>query len=306
MSVLVVGSIMTDLVTTCNRSPKLGETVLGTSFRISFGGKGANQAIAVKRMESEVKFIGCLGNDDFGRNYLKKLAEEGFDTSLIKISKTKPSGVSLITIEKDGLNRIIINPGANLDFTSDELNKYDYLVKESDYVLTQFEMADEIVNQIYDLCRKYNKPLIINPAPAKDFEKRILNGLYCITPNEIELAFIVKKELLSIDDYINASNELIKLGCENVICTLGDRGSLLVNKNETKLIPAHKVKAIDTVGAGDTYTGTLVAMLDKGYTLMDSMKMATLASALEVQKEGALDAIPTFNDVKTFVKTCGK
>ena len=301
MSVLVVGSFVVDCVATCKRAPEAGETVVGDSYNTYLGGKGANQAFAAIRMQSKTTMVGCIGNDGFGKQFLEVLNNEGFDTSYIKISNEHSTGVSLVTVEHSGQNRICMTPGANLDYTVEDLNKLEELISNSDVIVTQLEMQYEIAAQLARLAKKHHKKMILNPAPARALDDEILDGLYCITPNETELGIIINKKIETMDEYIEGAKELLKKGCQNVIVTLGKSGSLLVNKDGSILVPAYVVKAIDTVGAGDSFTGSLSAMIDQGKSLKEAMEIATAVAALEVQTKGAIPAMPYKEEVINFI-----
>ncbi len=303
MSVLVVGSFVTDLVATTKRAPQGGETVIGTSFNTSYGGKGANQAIAVKRFNGKVSMAGALGKDNYGNEFLNLFKKEGIDTKLVK-QVDYSTGCSVIVIDEKGQNRIVMTPGANLKFDENDLKVVSEYINENkpNYVIAQFEMSDTVVKSLAKMCNESKTKLVVNPAPAKEIEDEVLEKLYLLIPNETELGIIVKKELTTDAQYIEAAKELTNKGVENVIVTLGDRGSLLVNKNEIYFQSAYKVKAIDTVGAGDTFIGTLVSALDQGYTIKEAMKFGSGASAIEVTKRGAIAAIPLANDVFEFLK----
>lgn len=301
MSVLVVGSFVVDCVATCKRAPEAGETVVGDSYNTYLGGKGANQAFAAIRMQSKTTMVGCIGNDGFGKQFLEELNKEGFDTSYIKVSNEHSTGVSLVTVEHSGQNRICMTPGANLDYTVEDLNKLEDLISNSDVIVTQLEMKYEIAAQLARLAKKHNKKMILNPAPAVLLDDEIINGLYCITPNETELGIIINQKIETMEDYIKGAKVLLEKGCQNVIVTLGKSGSLLVNKEGTTLVPAYVVKAIDTVGAGDSFTGSLSAMIDQGKSLKEAMEIATAVAALEVQKSGAIPAMPYKEEVINFI-----
>lgn len=301
MSVLVVGSFVTDLMAMCERAPEAGETVHGISFESFLGGKGANQAVACKRMGANVTMVGCVGDDIFGENFVSFFKTEGFDVNNIKKSTSAKTGCSLVTVETSGQNRICMVAGANMDYSSAELNKIENLIKQADVVVTQCEMREEIVDGLAVLCKKHNKKFILNPAPARTFADETLSSVYVITPNETELGIIIGRELTADEDYISAAKSLLKKGVRNVIVTLGSRGSLLVNENVTKFTPSFKVKAIDTVGAGDSFTGSLSAFIDEGIDIEKAIVMSTAVGALSVQKRGAIPSMPSRAEVAAFL-----
>ena len=306
MSVVIVGSFITDAIATCKVAPKGGETVRGLSFNTYLGGKGANQAVAAKRMGSDTIMVGALGDDNFGHAFIECLKKEGFDTSYIEIDKNSPTGISLVTVEESGQNRIVMTPGANMTYDYKLLSKLENKIKEASCVVTQCEMTIDCVIELYRLCKKTGTKYIVNPAPALKLPEEILNGIYLLTPNETELGIQVGKNPTTLDEFIECSKELIDKGVQNVIVTLGENGSLLVNKDGYKHFPPYKVKPVDTLGAGDSFTGSLSAMIDQGYSLEESIKVATAVAALEIQKPGGIPAMPYKEDVFNFIKEMGK
>lgn len=305
MSVLVVGSFIVDCVATCKRAPEAGETVVGDSYNTYLGGKGANQAFAAIRMGSKTTMVGCVGNDGFGKQFFETLEAEGFDTSVVKVSQNNSTGVSLVTVEHSGQNRICMTPGANLDYYVEDLDKLEDLIKESDIIVTQLEMRYDIAAHLAKLAKKHGKKFILNPAPAREIDDEVISSCYIMTPNETELGIIINRKIETMDEYIEGAKVLLEKGCQNVIVTLGTVGSLLVNKDGHKLVPAFKVKAVDTVGAGDSFTGSLSAMLDQGREMLDAMQIATAVAALEVQRKGAIPAMPYREEVFKFLEEKG-
>ena len=292
MSVLVVGSFVVDLVATCDRAPEAGETLTGKSFNIYLGGKGANQAVAAKRMGADVTMVGCIGNDIFGDDFVRTFENEGLSTDYILRTDADRTGCSLVTLETSGQNRICMTPGANLHYSVADLLAVEGLVKSANVVVTQCEMQPEIVDELAKLCKKYGKKFILNPAPARTFDDETLSACYVISPNETELGVIVGRTLDTDEDYISAAKELLAKGVQNVVVTLGSRGSLLVNATQTTFVPAMKVKAVDTVGAGDSFTGSLAAFTDEGKDVLSAMKLSTIVGGLQVQKHGAIPSMP--------------
>ena len=305
MSVLVVGSFIVDCVATCKRAPEAGETVVGDSYNTYLGGKGANQAFAAKRMGAHTYMVGAVGNDGFGKQFFETLDAEGFDSSVVKVSGNNSTGVSLVTVEHSGQNRICMTPGANLDYEPNELYGLVDIIKECDYIVTQCEMQYSIVVELAKIAKKYGKKLILNPAPARHIDDEVIFSCYIMTPNETELGIIINRKIETMEEYIEGAKVLLEKGCQNVIVTLGTVGSLLVNKDGHSLIPAFKVKAIDTVGAGDSFTGSLSAMLDEGRSILESMQIATAVAALEVQRKGAIPAMPYREEVFKFLEEKG-
>ncbi len=305
MSIVIVGSFVVDCIATCFRAPEAGETLIGNSFNTYLGGKGANQAFAAKRMGSEVFMAGALGNDSFKGEFIEAMQKEGMPTNLIKEYDTS-TGVSSVLVDSTGQNRICMVPGANMCYNSDNLKEIIKYIEKSNVVVTQFEMQEEVAYELIRICRRLNKRLILNPAPAHKIPNELLKDLYCITPNETELGILIDEKLATIDDYKRGARKLLALGVKNVIVTLGTMGSLLVNEDGEVLIPAFRVKAIDTLGAGDSYTGSLASMLDQNKSLREAIEIATAVAALEVQRPGGIPAMPYKEEVLSFLAKEGK
>ncbi len=306
MSVIVVGSFITDCIATCKVAPKGGETVRGLSFNTYLGGKGANQAVASIRMGSDTLMLGAVGDDNFGHAFIDCLKNEGFDTNYIVVDKKNPTGTSLVTVEESGQNRIVMTPGANTAYDYNLLKNYENEIKNANCVVTQCETTLDVVVELSRLCKKHNVKYIVNPAPALKLPDEVLDGLFLLTPNENELGIQIAKNPETLDEYIAGAKEMLKKGVKNVIVTLGVNGSLLVNNDGTCHIPSFKVKAVDTLGAGDSFTGSLSAMIDQGYSIIDAMKIATAVAALEVQKPGGIPAMPYKEEVFKFLEKAGK
>lgn len=297
MSVLVVGSFVTDLVATTDRAPEAGESVRGNSFNIYLGGKGVNQAVAARRMGADVVMVGCVGRDTFGDNFIDVLKKEGMTTDYIKRSDS-PTGCSLVILDKSGQNRICMTPGANLDYTVEDLRGVEHLVEEADVVVTQCEMIPEIVDELARMCKKHSKKLILNPAPARIMSDEVISSSYVISPNETELGVLVGSEPVTDQDYIDGAKVLLEKGADNVIVTLGSRGSLLVNKDTVEIVPAMKVKAVDTVGAGDSFTGSLSAFVTEGKDVLSAMRLSTRVAGIQVTRHGAIPSMPYREEIE--------
>lgn len=303
MSVLVVGSFMTDVVARSKVNPLPGQTVVGNHFDIFLGGKGANQAIAAKRSKSNVFMVGALGNDTFGENFKNFFAQNGFDPNHILIKDTS-SGVGHIVVnEVTGQNQIIIIPGANLLFTSNDLAKYNDLFTQASVVVNQLEMADEVIIESKRMTKSLDKLYLLNPAPFKPLSDEILNGIDFLTPNETELAgFVHNTNLETIKDVEQAAMMLINKGVKNVIVTLGDKGAMHCDRFGCNLHPAYKIdKAVDTTAAGDAFNGAFAACVDQGKSIKESIIYANAAGALAVTKKGAIPSIATQEQIIDFL-----
>ena len=291
--ILVIGSSNTDMTVKSEKMPAPGETVLGGEFIMGPGGKGANQAVAARRLGGDVCFICKVGRDIFGDNAVAGYDREGIDTSHV-LRSDKASGVALILVDKNAENSISVAPGANNDLTPEDIDSVTDVIKASDYLILQLEIPVESVLRAAQIAHEAGVYVILNPAPACPLPAELFSYLSLITPNagEVELMTGVTGEL---DDKVAA---LRKMGVSDVIITLGSRGSYVAPEgSEAELVPALKVNAVDTTAAGDTFCGALCVALSEGKDLAEAARFATKASSLTVQKMGAQSSIPYRKDL---------
>lgn len=294
--ICVFGSSNTDLVIKVPHLPLPGETVLGGEFSIVQGGKGANQAVAAARAGGDVVFIACVGNDQFGLNAINELNKEGIDISHIKIIDHISSGMALINVAESGENSISVAPGANSHLLPEDITKIEGVVRTSQIVLVQLEIPLNTVKSIILMSRKYNIPVILNPAPARTLDSEILQSVDIITPNEKEAALIVNSGSQEIR--ISELNKKLKeMGLKTIVITLGAKGAFYSVNNLSKFIDGFKVQAVDTTAAGDVFNGYLAVFLALGKSLDESIKMANKAASISVTRMGAQPSIPYINEV---------
>ena len=301
MSILVVGSLNMDLVTYVDKMPKGGETVNGISFAQYCGGKGANQAIAIGKLNGKVSMLGKVGNDSYGEILLSALKDSNV-SSYVNKKDNVSTGIASIIVEESSENRIIIINGANYTFDIKDLHEDEHLFDEAKIILVQLELKMDVIEEIARIAKKKNKILILNPAPYANLSDEILSSITYLTPNETELKKLSgKNNLTSIDDIKDACLMLIKKGVKNVVTTLGKRGALIVNDTMCELIPGFQVKAVDTTAAGDWFNGALAKCIDEGFDLKDAVRYANAAAALSVTKKGAIPSLPSFDEVNKFL-----
>ncbi|WP_121663623.1 ribokinase [Metabacillus litoralis] len=289
--ILVIGSINMDLVTQTNIVPKVGETVLGTSFFTIPGGKGANQAVAASKLGADVTMLGCVGDDAFGQELMQNLSDQGVTTNYIKTVPNASSGIASITLS-EGDNSIIVVPGANHELTPDMVRENEKIIADANIILLQLEIPIESVKLSIELASKHSVPVILNPAPIQSLPKELLLQATYITPNEHE-----QESLLLNGELTEEESEQVKQKC---IVTQGSQGVLIYQKKE-ELIPGYKVKAVDSTGAGDTFNGALAVSLSKGVALKEACQFANAAAALSVTKLGAQSGMPTLEEVEKFI-----
>ena len=290
--IVVVGSSNTDMTIKANRLPAPGETILGGSFQMGPGGKGANQAVAAARLGGDVTFICKVGRDMFGDNAIKGYEADGIDTTHI-LRSDKPSGVALILVDGSGENVIGVAPGANCDLTPDDIESVRDVIESADYVILQLEIPVESTLAAARIAHGAGACVILNPAPATVLPEELFHYVSIITPNQTEMSL-----LTGIDDDVPAMvAKLSSMGVDTVVMTRGSKGCALYGNGATEMIPALKVNAIDATAAGDTFCGALCVGLSEGLSLKDAALFATKASSITVQRMGAQKSIPYRNEL---------
>ncbi|HIF82638.1 MAG TPA: ribokinase [Candidatus Marinimicrobia bacterium] len=290
--VTVVGSFMYDLVATVPRRPKTGETLVGNTFGMFLGGKGANQAIAASRAGSKVTMVGRLGNDFFGKQFLEKFSKEGINTDFVTQDDENGTGVAMPLIDASGDNSIVIIPQANMALTVENINQAQSTIADADVLVMQCEVPMDANQRAAEIAKQNDTLVILNPAPAQLIPDQILKLVDIIIPNEIETETLTGLPTKTENEVLVAGRNLLSKGVETVILTLGDRGSLLLNEDGEKLIPAFDVSVVDTTAAGDSFCGVLAASLANGISINLSVEIANAAGALAVTKLGAEPSLP--------------
>ena len=291
-SILVVGSVNVDMVVKTLRIPSPGETILGGVFQKFEGGKGANQAVAANAAFGGTRFCAGVGDDSFGRDYLSSLGARGINVELVKIFKDFPTGVALITVDESGQNSITVAPGANMALSEGDMDSIDF--SAFSHVLFQLENDILTVARGLNLAKKAGCETILTPAPAKILPRDMLRDIDYIVPNEIEILQIVP----DCRDAEDAAQKLISSGVKNVIVTLGKRGCDLYNGCGIKHFPTYEnIRPVDTVGAGDCFTGSLAGGLKICKNLERAIEFATAAASLKISKMGA-QSVATLEEVK--------
>lgn len=291
-SILVVGSVNVDMVVKTPRIPSPGETILGGVFQKFEGGKGANQAVAANAAFGGTRFCAGVGDDSFGRDYLSSLGARGINVELVKIFKDFPTGVALITVDESGQNSITVAPGANMALSEGDMDSIDF--SAFSHVLFQLENDILTVARGLRLAKKAGCETILTPAPAKILPRDMLRDIDYIVPNEFEILQIVP----DCRDAEDAAQKLISSGVKNVIVTLGKRGCDLYNGCGIKHFPTYEnIRPVDTVGAGDCFTGSLAGGLKICKNLERAIEFATAAASLKISKMGA-QSVATLEEVK--------
>ncbi|CAI2490549.1 ribokinase [Serratia plymuthica] len=298
---VVLGSINADHILNIEQFPRPGETVIGKQYKVAFGGKGANQAVAAGRSGADIAFIACVGADDIGERIRLQLATDRIDTQPIEAIADNTTGVALIFVNAEGENVIGIDAGANAAVTPDYLARYQQRVIEADALLMQLESPLETVMAAARLAKQHQTQVILNPAPARELPDELLALVDMITPNETEAQRLTGIAIANDDDAARAAKALHDKGIGTVIITLGSRGVWLSENGNGKLVPGFKVKAVDTIAAGDTFNGALVTALLEGKTMANAVRFAHAAAAIAVTRPGAQPSVPWREEIDAFL-----
>jgi len=296
-SIVVIGSTNTDMVIMSEHLPAPGETILGGNFFMNPGGKGANQAVAAQRLGGNVTFIAKTGNDIFGERSARLFKEEGINTDFLLTDPVNPSGVALITIDKNAENTIVVASGANATLSSADIEPATDVIKNAAIVLMQLEIPLDTVLYAAELAATNGAKVILNPAPACPLPDALFQHISIITPNETEAEMLSGIRVTDIESAKAAALALRNKGVDTVIITLGAKGAFINNAEMELLIPSPVVKAVDTTAAGDVFNGALAVALSEGYALTDAINFGCNAAAISVTRLGAQAAAPYRHEI---------
>ncbi|GAB3927459.1 ribokinase [Larkinella terrae] len=296
-AICVIGSSNTDMVVKTDRLPVPGETVIGGTFLMNPGGKGANQAVAAARLGASVVFVGKVGNDIFGQQALSQFQREGIDSSFVFTDPENPSGVALINVDAAGENCIAVAPGSNGNLTPDEVGQAVDALPDSSLVLIQLEIPLPTVERAIRQSYKKGLRVILNPAPAQPLSPALFRYLYLITPNETEAELLTGIRVTDVATAEKAAQQFHEAGIPNVVITLGSRGAYLHTNTVARLIPAPAVSAVDSTAAGDCFNGALAVALSENRPLDEAVAFACKAAAFSVTRMGAQASMPDRNEV---------
>jgi ribokinase len=297
--ITVVGSFNMDLFVEAPRFPAPGEAILGSNFRRAPGGKGANQAYTIARMGMPTAIIGAVGQDAFGDEMVANLRSAGVDTSGVARRKEVASGVGMVILDAAGQNQIVVANGANDTVTAEEISKQAWVFQQSRAVVVQLETPMAAVAATLRLGKKCGAITVLNPAPFAPISDELLQLCDWIIPNENEaekLSGITVRDLSSAQ--IAAQTLKQRSGCRNVMITLGANGVWLDTPETAGHISGFQVKAVDTVGAGDTFIGGFVTRLVEGATPKAAARFGCAAAAIAVTRRGAQSSVPTRKEVE--------
>lgn len=292
-NVLVIGSSNLDLTVRLDRLPVVGETVSGGEFYQSFGGKGANQAVAARRAGADVLFVTKVGADANGEVIARHLVEQGIPAVGLRQDRRAPTGVALIVVDTHGRNMIAVAPGSNRLLTAEEIREHALAFEEAKVLLVQLEVPLAAVTQALTLAKAKGMTTILNPAPAQSLPDRLLKLVDIVTPNETEATVLTGQAVREA-----AARDLLARGVREVVVTLGEQGALWTNAAGMKAILPFKVTPVDSTAAGDAFNGALAAALAEGRSLDRALRFASAAGALAVTKRGAQESMPGRREIE--------
>ena len=298
----MVGSVNMDLIVKLRKLPVVGETVIGGTFKMSPGGKGANQAVAAAKLGAESYFVGRIGADDFGKALMENFKRTGVNSEYVTVDRDAHTGVALIMVDQAGKNLIAVASGANSKCSVEDVDRAKDLIEKASVLLLQLEIPVEVVQHAALLAKQGRSKVILNPAPARPLPKKLFELIDVIVPNEVEAEVLTGIPVKDLSSAREAGEKLLGFGTEAVVITLGERGALLVEKEGYDLVPGVSVEAVDTTGAGDAFCGALAFALATGKSLKEAVFIANCAGALATTKIGAQEALPTLKELESFLK----
>lgn len=304
-NIIVVGSLNTDLVVRTPRRPLIGETITGAEYSEVGGGKGANQALAAARLGAQVRMIGHVGRDAYGKLVTESLASGGVDVSNVRAIEGARTAVAFIVVESEGENSIIVASGANQLWSEEDISRTEALLDqapEGTIVMLQLEIPIEVVSRALARAKDRGHRIILDPAPVKPMPADLLEGIDYATPNELEASQITKIEVRGVKTAIDAGKVLLDRGVRTAIITLGGKGCVIATKEATQHYPTYPVNPVDTTAAGDAFNGAFAVALGKGKSCEEAAAFANAAAALATTKLGAQPSLPSREEVDEFLR----
>ena len=306
--IIVIGSSNVDFTMKMDHLPAMDETVTGATFMQTFGGKGANQAVAAGRAGGEVIFVNCVGDDLYAETMVAGFADSGVHTDTIVRETGIPSGAALIMVGEGGHNYLSVAPGANSRLTPERIDGVRHLIAGAAYVLMQFEIPRDTIARALDVAAEEGVPVVWNYAPALPFDVARLSQVAIVVVNEPEATALTGQAVVDRASAAVAATKLRELGAGTAIVTLGADGSVVAADEldgGTLHVPAFPVEPVDTTAAGDTYCGCLCVALAEGKGLVEALRFASAAAALCVQRLGAQPSTPWRAEIDAFLAERG-
>ncbi len=298
---VVFGSVNADHVLQVPTFPRPGETLHGANYQVIPGGKGANQAVAAARLNADIGFIACVGDDPFGINIRESFKVDGINIAGVKLQPNCPTGIAMIQVSETGENTICISAEANAKLTAEAIEPNLEQIREAQYLLMQLETPLDGIIKAAQIAKSAETNVILNPAPARELPDELLNCVDIITPNETEAEVLTGITVTDDSSAQQAADALHAKGIETVMITLGAKGVWLSQQGNGTIVPGFRVKATDTTAAGDTFNGAFVTGLLEEMPLESAIRFAHAAAAISVTRFGAQTSIPQREEVDAFL-----
>ena len=300
-SILVIGSLNVDINVRVDHTPCAGETILSSPMVKIPGGKGANQACALGKLGGDVAILGAVGNDNNAEIQRQNLQNAGVNVDHLIVKEDASTGMAFITINSEGDNCIVVVPGANSELRIEDIDGNRKLIEDCEILIMQMEIPLPVISYAAQMAKRLGKLVILDPAPVpKQMPAGLLKNVDIVKPNETELSMLsgVKLDKNNLDSVRNAAKIVQKMGPENVVVSLGEKGAYILNNSEEGvLVPSVATKVVDTTAAGDTFTAAMALQLLNGTTLRNAVAFANTAASLTVARYGAQSSIPTMKEV---------
>ncbi len=297
----VLGSINADHVISVPHFAKPGETLTGYGYHINYGGKGANQAVAAARLGAQVSFIGCIGDDDIGREMKRAFEKDGIDTQAIVSVSDETTGIAMIQVADSGENSIVISAGANAALNESLVEAFSRQIIEADYLLMQLETPLNAIIKAAKLAKQQGTRVVLNPAPAQPLPDELLAHVDIITPNETEAELLTGVTVTDEKSAVESARVFHAKGIPTVLITLGSKGVYVSEQGNGRIIAGFRVEAKDTTAAGDTFNGALITALLEHKPMAEAIRFAHAAAAISVTRKGAQPSIPSRAETLAFL-----
>ncbi|MBN1144949.1 MAG: bifunctional hydroxymethylpyrimidine kinase/phosphomethylpyrimidine kinase [Bacteroidales bacterium] len=303
MKILVIGSSTTEMIFQAPVIPGKDETVMGTSFSMSPGGRGVNQAIAAARAGGEVVFICRTGNDLFGEQVIQVLQQNNIDTKNVRRDQHLASGISSVIVDSAGNSGITITQGANVNLSEKDLMNAQLAITPGDILLLQLDIPVETIRFAADLARSSGARVILNPAPALPVSDELLKSISILTPNASQAEILTGITITDERSAELAGRILLERGLNRVIITLRSKGAMVIDNGGAEHVPGFEMSSVDTSVVSDVFNGSLVVALSEGKNFYEAVLFANAAASLSASRPGALSSIPAREEILELVKT---
>ena len=305
--ITIIGSYMMAMTMRVERFPTCGETLIGHGFQHIHGGKGTNQAVECARLGATVNHVICVGQDSYGDGIIEICEREGINVQHIKRSATRSSGVAFVIVNDDGSNIITLDLGANMDLLPEDVAAVESIIAQSDIILIQMEISTSTIAAAVNAAKRLGVKVILNPAPYQYLPDEIWANVAIATPNETEAKLMAGYDPEAQVDMEILGRKLLDKGIENVIITMGEKGAFFMygeddGSMKSGQVPVRKVDAVDTTGAGDTFSGALSVAVAEGKSIADAIRFAVAAASLSVMHYGVIDIMPYRKEVEEELK----